>query len=1096
MKLKGNVSVFLAIILIVMVLFVGTLLDVSRLLYAKSVVKAAMQVSCDSMLASYDRPLREEYGIFAMAPLTEEEHREMAITLLSENLMQPEGMDALDPYGFVVKDAKFYAFHNLSEPAVLKQQIAEFMKLRAPVQMVNQFIDKLAAFSVLMGEADSVEQKMAVELLVAEIRSSTTRVHVLINDYLKNINLNMRSDGTGIKDLKKAVYLQSDACYPSLQNQLQCYAQSFSDPAKHPNTLRTAYQSAQVVLSETDSLIRTTQAKLTPLVENQQAKQKELDGLVAPKNETATAKEKREARATQLRSELAVLDTQMAVIQQELSLHQYVRSSQAETCASTSKALNDVVTTNTAYLNETMKLLRALLDNGNRIKNHLAKQQLYITATKTLCDEIIQKTADLQEKKSQVVASTSEREDTVSKSVQAQVEEMLVQLDPSTYETLKRNSEAMHQQITVWLNSVATYTGIIEQDIALCNQEIVQYQNLTGDIQPMFHPNLTFGCKQGYEVLKTALESLKRHPEGQQFYAIPDWNLQPQVTAEEKLEADRWVKSVLGFEEDMVQEVAQEKEELKQVRSVIGGIAESAKGLFDGNANEIGIKIEPETFSALPSHQGYVSSESILEEIGSLGLTAMENFDSAYTFGTNGGNTRIDERAHGFFQEAALALKGMANAVAQVVKSGVRGLVDGMYVNEYILSAFKCLSTKDNQLPYDIGWGRNLENTFFPQGEIEYILYGNAAENNNLHLAQGSVWTVRFALNLMHVYKSPEKMSTTLGLASAVAGWTLLGVPLVQNLIIIGWSAGESIWDVEELVQGHSVPLLKTTDTWHLDFRNLFGESLQNLVLGEIENQVKDWVNDGIEDVDKTLRNTVQALIGNVVDTIFSGVESYAANAIAPIDISSDHMNDIAVKLTNSIIDQLLTNTRNWSSIDDFTAWLDTSLNSCIDQAKSELIALGNAALAQLKVQLKASIYNAIVNNAAFQGLVSTVKSETNQLIESGFDLISGKKGAGNSFQPGQGARMKAAIIDTTYEDYLRLFLLMVPMELKVKRISDLIQLNLQDMTVNAKPMSAYKTAVWMDAEVEIESWFLLNWWQGEGSRERMMIRMQWGQGY
>lgn len=112
--------------------------------------------------------------------------------------------------------------------------------------------------------------------------------------------------------------------------------------------------------------------------------------------------------------------------------------------------------------------------------------------------------------------------------------------------------------------------------------------------------------------------------------------------------------------------------------------------------------------------------------------------------------------------------------------------------------------------------GRPLDKTFLKQAEVEYILFGNKSEKENMECIKRSIFAIRLLFNLLHVYTDPDKVATALTLATAIAGWTIFGIPVVQNFILIAWAGVESYVDTDFLLKGKSVPLIKTSASWYL----------------------------------------------------------------------------------------------------------------------------------------------------------------------------------------------------------------------------------------------------------------------------------------
>ena len=103
--------------------------------------------------------------------------------------------------------------------------------------------------------------------------------------------------------------------------------------------------------------------------------------------------------------------------------------------------------------------------------------------------------------------------------------------------------------------------------------------------------------------------------------------------------------------------------------------------------------------------------------------------------------------------------------------------------------------------------------------EVEYIICGSQSEKVNRLLTEGMILSIRFGLNLIHVYADPEKRRLASTIAAAASGWWSGGaaVPFVSSLLMCSWAAAESIIDINDLLDGKGVPLYKNKSQWKLD---------------------------------------------------------------------------------------------------------------------------------------------------------------------------------------------------------------------------------------------------------------------------------------
>jgi hypothetical protein len=141
MKVKGSVTVFISIILSVLIAFSGVMVDLSRLRIGREHAQAAVQLSVQSALSQYYAPLKDNYGMMVMGH--DEEELEVLISGLLEKNLAAENRymtGYTDLFGFKVENVTVTPVFNLTEDYVLEQQITQFMKYRAPVNTISNFL--------------------------------------------------------------------------------------------------------------------------------------------------------------------------------------------------------------------------------------------------------------------------------------------------------------------------------------------------------------------------------------------------------------------------------------------------------------------------------------------------------------------------------------------------------------------------------------------------------------------------------------------------------------------------------------------------------------------------------------------------------------------------------------------------------------------------------------------------------------------------------------------------------------------------------------------------------------------------------------------
>lgn len=103
----------------------------------------------------------------------------------------------------------------------------------------------------------------------------------------------------------------------------------------------------------------------------------------------------------------------------------------------------------------------------------------------------------------------------------------------------------------------------------------------------------------------------------------------------------------------------------------------------------------------------------------------------------------------------------------------------------------------------------------FYRNEWEYIVKGSSDDEENFRSCRRRIFLVRNALNLAYLYRDVEKKA----LVTSIAGMITPGPGSVATQVIImeAWAAIEAESDINDLLDGGRVPLIKTAATWRTD---------------------------------------------------------------------------------------------------------------------------------------------------------------------------------------------------------------------------------------------------------------------------------------
>jgi cell division septum initiation protein DivIVA len=173
-------------------------------------------------------------------------------------------------------------------------------------------------------------------------------------------------------------------------------------------------------------------------------------------------------------------------------------------------------------------------------------------------------------------------------------------------------------------------------------------------------------------------------------------------------------------------------------------------------------------------------------------------------------NLSLFEFTGGGIRNALAFSKSFFGDISGIIK--VAG--ESFLINEYILNTLNNRLTENNMEKNLYGNEKNIQESFFTKGEVEYLLTRSMNEEYSLNKVQNEIAFLRLSLNLLHLYKDPEKNKFALEIASALSGLNI-GTPLLHFLILTAWALQETDHDMEVLLNCGSIPLIKGKSDWH-----------------------------------------------------------------------------------------------------------------------------------------------------------------------------------------------------------------------------------------------------------------------------------------
>ena len=318
------------------------------------------------------------------------------------------------------------------------------------------------------------------------------------------------------------------------------------------------------------------------------------------------------------------------------------------------------------------------------------------------------------------------------------------------------------------------------------------------------------------------------------------------------------------------------------------------------------------------------------------------------------------------------ALKTSKEAISGFDKIGdiLVGGRDKLYLMAYTTTMFSCYTTNREE-----GGGTNEKtlsgvpfsekNNEAYRAEQEYILLGNPDLKANVDGVKMRIFGVRFLLNAVYAYTSDSELrNETLAMATAIAGWTGFGVPIVQNVLLLASALTESVLDVNDLVSGKTVALYKNPNAWRARYTRGIVQAAAKTAANTLYKKMNEYTNDAKEEFDEALDDYVDNMVNTSTVTIITSIQTPIQEKVlwcmAQVGDARDGLEDR----------------------------LKTALKESLDQMQTDIEA--EVATGGLVAKAKLEAFKAINNSATIDELVGAVmqtaginKDNVNQVTDS-----------------------------------------------------------------------------------------------------------------
>lgn len=1110
---RGTISVFLICILLPMVVFEGILIDISKLMGARTAISGAGELAQNGALASYDKVLYEVYGLFATCS-TEEELEERVKVYFQETL-QDAGIQATEEQvkslmAMSLEDTTFSvtAVNNtsLANHEVFKNQILEYIKLRGPANFGLSMLDKIKAVSNIKKETEVVERELDFEEKLEKIEGECKKVYEACKTILDNT-----IDWTGVAaDVNNQVgCVKSDV--ELVQEAEDSYSelkaiQNKSESEKKQERRNSIYNLcvAYGVINENNE--KNTD-ELSALIEN-----KRKEGSITIGQDSIKELNRIGLKAESMYDKVNNGEYRQALMQLEeliqiykennlwekieilqMSYEFYIRDKTdwpqiSEICPNLEKDLAPYFEENNFdyyYNPETIKeyVMSSIQKHIEKCWNNAYAElkQAYddLSSLQNKTQKLIEGIEKLKKKAKEAQKAGKEWETAIGalpegssrESMQSKYESEAKALELSDIDGLQTVANHVSEYYSTLKTDVQniSYAGYILKDTKYTDSICTELQAMIGGDGKL--PEELYK-EQGFSSHTSSCD-VRSSIENDKFY--------------------QYLKATCGKEENKGE--SQEKKDAKTARK---NMMEKGTESVTTADSTILKNIGAGEFAGLPSQQHQGSGNS---------FNAPQNSNEK-TESTD----KIKENATKTMDSAKTFLSGLETLLTKAKED----LLISMYGSQ--MFSYYTINTKQVQDRYTLA-GNNakyhlLSNqyNYLYGAEIEYLIWGKQNGQDNVNDTLLSIFGIRFLLNTIYAFTGDAEIkATTYAWAVAIAGWTGFGVPIVQSVLTVALALAESINDIRELTEGEDVVIYKSPATWVMkpsgftkEVVEEIGESTSKVVTQQISNMMDkaeqitlDTIDSFETDLDTALDSATDALIDSAASKLIGPLQTKTLEIVRE---GQGNVNDIKMKLNevvNGLEESVANPTTTGEKIEkevfayvknNYINTYAVKISNAVNQGDESVINFFQEQIENIKKGVRSKLdtsklfteVRSQVSDAK-EKLEQGLQEQAQKAISTGMSKLSDTMSNTKLSNVDVGGSVsRGAMLTLNYKEYIDIFLMLASVtneEQVLLRMADLIQMNMQKCRGrgNAFSLQSTVTMVSLHAQVNVGTSFIGN---------------------
>lgn len=951
-KDHGSVTIFLTILLVPMLIVAGVFVDVGRYQLSKAAVSSAADLTLRSYLANYDTALKEVYGLYAVSQKDEQNRNKIYADYFDDNLgwNHKEGMDFLKLYkttsesGSQTFTVNGMEGSSLANPDMLKQQIVEYMKYRAPINAGLSLLDCFSSLKKIKPQSDVLTKKLDVDDASIDFAEACEEYWDAIKEYEDAVEKCDTKQWKATFDFYKAQYKKA---YRILQQAgkletanetywKKFYFKSSYDVSKlnvFDLSKDTSYLSAYKQLTEDKNLrdvkYEDAETYLTDAVQEykEHVNSLHLVSLTWSKDGELTD------------NDITVLQNAVSVLQGNNS---YKYLEYLDDFRMICSLYQEMVKTYPDKKSKIQELTKTDLRENALNKKFIAMMSAPKLAYSDLTDKVQKKNDDatvwFKERNNQI-ADLKKKIDKAVKKGQAVI----------------KSSDNVNKANGQFETSIGSYNAKSGEDEFSANMKQVHLSNKSSFDKKKVE-ELEKQFNQFQESADKISEALNKS-----YYA--DKKIVDGITDIFKTQ-----KSYGKSEADTVRILSFPNEELKKPKGDFYKYLKSTYG-NESKEKDSDKSDKNELINTANSMKDKVTDTKVTDKQ----ITDTADLPSGFGNAQDGGSlSTLDTEFKNFFGGFTGIFDSLGDFLADP-QDGLVGMRDDLYVINYGMNNFsyytqeKELKKNDKKPQTFSGVPINADTNVMYGGEIEYILYGNNSVQKNVNAAKGNIFIIRLVINTVFALTDSSINSVT---SSIAAGLSFIIPPIITQVILdVSLACAESSIDIMRMENGEKIEIFKSKDTFICSPNGA-------VALSALKDKLNEYADDAVSEMtnkaEYALTGEVNKIIDNTMDDVIVYTEEYVE------DISKG-MRKKLEEQSSSLIESLRVRS---------VAVIENSLMQSVDKNILKSIIIVN--LDEMASDLQKSIgeYDALSTIDGLSGLIGSykeqIKSEILKEIEKG----------------------------------------------------------------------------------------------------------------